>query len=55
LEGEVSYQGESYNAISCMYFPAHTPYSATSSRTGATLLVVQRTAPDGSRPPFCLI
>ena len=27
----------------------------TSSRGGATLLVVQRAAPDGSRPPFCLI
>ena len=55
LEGEVTYEGDTYSAISCMYFPAHTPYAATSSRTGATLLVVQRAAPDGTRPPFCLI
>lgn len=55
LEGDVTYQGETYNSISCMYFPARTPYLATSSRGGATLLVVQRAGPDGSRPPFCLI
>jgi hypothetical protein len=55
LDGEISYEDERYSAISCMYFPAHTPYSSTGSTTGATLLVIQLASQDGSPPPFCLI
>ena len=31
VDGQVAYDGQSYGAVSCMYFPAHTPYAATSS------------------------
>jgi hypothetical protein len=55
IEGEITYEGEHYTAVSCMYFPAHVPYSSTSSSTGATLFVVQLASPDGDPPPFCLI
>ncbi|MGH7846435.1 MAG: hypothetical protein ACREQW_14860 [Candidatus Binatia bacterium] len=55
VEGEVTFQGESYSAISCMYFPAHVPYPATSSAQGAKLLVVQLGSHDGHPPPWCLI
>jgi hypothetical protein len=53
LEGEVAYDGQACGAVSCMYFPAHTPYAATSSPQGAELLVIQLAAPDGAPPPFC--
>jgi quercetin dioxygenase-like cupin family protein len=55
IEGEIIYEDEHYEAVSCMYYPAHLPYSATCTDTGATLLVVQLAAPDLSAPPFCLI
>jgi hypothetical protein len=55
IEGEITFQGESYSAISCMYFPAHVPYPATSSAQGARLLVVQLGSHDGHPPPWCLI
>jgi len=56
FDGAVSYKGESYGSVSCMYFPAHVPYSGTASRTGATLFVIQLASPDGQHvPPYCLI
>jgi hypothetical protein len=55
IEGEITFQGDSYSAISCMYFPAHVPYPATSSARGAKLLVVQLGSHDGHPPPWCLI
>jgi len=55
IEGEISYGGESYSAVSCMFFPAHIPYASTSSKTGANLLVVQLSSSNGHAPPFCLI
>ena len=55
VEGSISYNETDYGAVSCMYFPAHVPYAATTSRNGATLFVVQIVSPDGQRPPFCLI
>lgn len=55
IEGQISYGGESYSAVSCMFFPAHIGYGSTSSKTGASLLVVQLSSSDGHRPPFCLI
>ena len=55
IDGEIFYDGESYNPITCMYFPADVPYQETSSRTGATLLIVQMASPAGKAPPFCLI
>ena len=56
FDGEVSYNDESYGAVSCMYFPAHVPYQSTASRTGATLFVIQLASPDGQHvPPVCLI
>jgi len=55
IEGEITFQGDSYSAISCMYFPAHVPYPATSSAQGARLLVVQLGSHDGHPPPWCLI
>ena len=55
IEGEISYGGESYSAVSCMFFPAHVPYASTSSKTGAKLLVVQLSSSNGQAPPFCLI
>jgi hypothetical protein len=55
LEGDISYNGAEYKAVSCMYLPAHVSYARTASRTGATLFVVQFVAPEGHPPPFCLI
>ena len=55
IEGEIAFQGQSYSAISCMYFPAHVPYPATSSAKGATLLMMQLAGADGHPPPWCLI
>jgi hypothetical protein len=55
IDGQITLQGEPYSAISCMYFPAHAPYPATSSTSGATLLVVQLASVDGHPPPWCLI
>jgi hypothetical protein len=55
IEGEITFQGDSYSAISCMYFPAQVPYPATSSARGAKLLVVQLGSHDGHPPPWCLI
>lgn len=55
VDGEVSYEGERYDAVSCMYFPAHVPYASAESTQGATLFVVQVASPDGDVPPFCLI
>ena len=55
IEGEISYGGESYSAVSCMFFPAQVPYASTSSKTGAKLLVVQLSSANGQPPPFCLI
>jgi hypothetical protein len=55
IEGEISFQGGEYSAISCMYFPAQIPYPATSSARGATLLVVQLVSHDRHPPPWCLI
>jgi hypothetical protein len=55
IEGEAIYEDERYKAMSCMYYPAHAPYAATSSETGATLLVVQLASPSLEPPPYCLI
>jgi hypothetical protein len=56
IEGEISFNGEQYGAISCMYFPAHVSYPSTRSKTGATLFVMQVACPDGQHaPPLCLI
>jgi hypothetical protein len=55
IEGDISYRGKDYQAVSCMYFPANVPYAATSSKKGATLFVVQLGSQEGTRPPFCLI
>jgi hypothetical protein len=55
VNGQVTFRGEPYPAISCMYFPARTPYPATSSASGATLLVVQLSNVDGPPPPWCLV
>jgi hypothetical protein len=55
VEGEVAYEGRTYGPVSCLYFPAHTPYAATSSPSGAVQLVIQLAAPDGSPPPYCYL
>ena len=55
IDGDISYGGKDYQAVSCMYFPANVPYAATSSKQGATLFVVQLGSHDRERPPFCLI
>jgi mannose-6-phosphate isomerase-like protein (cupin superfamily) len=55
IEGEAIYEGERYQAVSCMYFPADAPYAATSSDSGATLLVVQLAAQNLDPPPYCVI
>jgi hypothetical protein len=55
VEGEITFRGEPYPAISCMYFPAHVPYPETTSATGATLLIVQLASADGHPPPWCQI
>jgi hypothetical protein len=55
IEGEITFEGKDYPAISCMYFPAHVPYPATKSARGATLLVMQLAGLDGHSPPWCLI
>ena len=55
IEGDISFGGKDYQAVSCMYFPANVPYAATSSKKGATLFVVQLGSHDRERPPFCLI
>lgn len=55
VEGDIFYEGEQYEAVSCMYFPAHVPYFSTKSTNGATLLVVQLASPTGDAPPACLI
>jgi hypothetical protein len=38
-----------------MYFPADAAYAATSSDSGATLLVVQLAAQNLDPPPYCVI
>ena len=55
VEGEVSYEGQKYNAVSCMYFPANKPYSATMTSQGAKLFIIQLASPDGEAPPYCSI
>jgi len=40
LEGEILYQGESYNPVSCMLVPANAAYARTTTSTGATLLIL---------------
>ena len=55
IDGEIIFQGESYSAISCMYFPARVAYPVTSSAKGATLLVMQLGTASGEAPPWCLI
>jgi len=55
IDGDITFKGEEYSAISCMYFPARLPYPATSSAKGATLLVMQLGIANGQPPPWCLI
>ena len=55
LEGEVTYEGEQYKPVSCMYFPADAPYTATSAVTDATLLVMQLGTPGKQPLPFCVL
>jgi hypothetical protein len=55
IDGEITFQENSYSAISCMYFPAHVPYPGTSSANGATLLLMQLGSANGHPPPRCLI
>jgi hypothetical protein len=55
VDGEVEFEGETYSAISCMYFPARTAYPATASAKGATLLIMQLGTARGEAPPWCLV
>ncbi len=55
VEGDVSYEGQAYNSVSCMYFPADKPYSATTTSSGAKLFIVQLASPSGEAPPYCVI
>ncbi len=55
IEGEVSYNGENFDTVSCMYFPAGAPYSGTASPSGATVFVLQLGLPGQPSIPFCLI
>ena len=55
LEGEITYEGESYNSVSCMLIPPNSAYSNTVTSTGATLLVIQLGVHGGKPPDFCLI
>jgi len=55
VEGEVSYENQSYNSVSCMYFPAGKPYAGTATREGAKLFIVQLASPAGEAPPYCSI
>jgi len=55
LEGEVTYEGENYKPVSCMFFPADAPYSATSAAGDTTLLVMQLANPGTQPLPFCAI
>ena len=56
IEGEIVFNGEQYQPISCMYFPADVQYPTTATNTGATLFVMQVAGPDGQHPPpLCLI
>jgi hypothetical protein len=55
LEGEITYEGERYDPVSCMLIPANAAYSGTTTSTGATLLVIQLGVRGGRPPEFCLI
>jgi hypothetical protein len=55
VEGEVSYEQQTYEAVSCMYFPAGKSYTATTTSKGAKLFIVQLASPAGEAPPYCVI
>jgi mannose-6-phosphate isomerase-like protein (cupin superfamily) len=55
IEGDMVFKQESFQPISCMYFPADVPYDSTSTQSGAILLVVQMASVEGKAPPFCVI
>jgi hypothetical protein len=55
LEGEVTYEGESYKPVSCMFFPAGAPYASTTSVSETTLLVTQLGKPGAAPLPFCVL
>jgi hypothetical protein len=55
LEGEVEYDGENYQPVSCMFFPAGAPYSATTAVNETILLVTQLGMPGSSPLPFCVL
>jgi hypothetical protein len=55
LDGEVAYEGENYKPVSCMFFPADAPYSATAATAETTLLVMQLANPGAQPLPFCTI
>jgi hypothetical protein len=55
LEGEVSYEGENYKPVDCMFFPAGAPYSSTTAMSETTLLVTQLGKPGGAPLPFCVL
>jgi len=40
VEGQLAYDGKSCPTVSCLYYPAQTPYAPMSSVEGATVLVV---------------
>jgi hypothetical protein len=55
LEGEVDYDGEKYQPVSCMFFPAGAPYAPTRAVNETTLLVTQLGMPGSSPLPFCVL
>jgi hypothetical protein len=55
LEGEILYEGQTYDSVSCMLIPANAAYSSVATSTGATLLVIQLGVRGGKSPEFCVI
>jgi hypothetical protein len=55
LEGEVTYEGENYKPVSCMFFPAGAPYAPTTALSDTILLVTQLAKPGTTPLPFCVL
>jgi hypothetical protein len=54
LEGEVSYDGDKYGPVSCMFFPEDAAYAPSTALTDAMLLVMQLASPGKQKTlPFC--
>jgi hypothetical protein len=54
VDGEATYEGEDYSSVSGLYLPPNVPFGSIASKTGATFLVVQRAAQDGTSPEYAL-